>query len=1296
MMLRKILYYVAFGLLLVPMLLLRDQLRADGTIVMTHRANQRGDFGLADIQHNFSDFVIIGRIRQPEKIVEAKIRRAPARNEVAPPPVRGGEAEQGVVSEVRKEREGNPGTVQSDVYVVVNDLPPGAQQVDPYASEDIALLEGFEGPEGGYGGGSGEGVGDGPDPGPGFSNAELAELSGESAAAAAAAFAQADRAYSIGFTLIQDQSNSVRNLPNFFFDFSGETNRRNLKNPPLGKVNIANTQHGRSRVNLPKGAKDLDKPDSPARLARQKQNEKDQGDPVDLRTGEFTYDAALFSATDPIAGDININASFQGDLLRGPPGPVGAGFTHTYYEQIIEQGAHDVNFVRSNHRLLYQQGDGSIITFTLSGDYNTVGPFRPMTITDLQQIDFCLLADVEATQKLNGAYTNDAKAVFLAKGLPYALEKQWAPVVVRDPKMACRGTWRIKYMLKFPDGGKRIFEGVVQSPDLYQLVERCSGGLVNENWDELGIAQPNSGDLICNGEIDGDFVGDDTDELSDCHGNLTNRFARDRYSATQFKTVLDNTKNGYGSILNDMADAELVTTGLGTCEPDQSDLLRFLREENLLTPMGLMLVADRHPPVRTWHAMQYSNGGGRRVGSDNFKVRIDGWHPFGSTSKVEIENMPWDRMDSFTWLAGALGVRKESAGLMLGRTSAEGTFAHSTADWESETTDPMDADDFLIRGGVYVDVAPMRYYRLTDAYDLQWLANGVVAPLRVVEEPHMRMEFKYDFNLYPFVQYLSFATALQGFTACWGDPVGPVAVNDLEFDPTNRAKRFDCGCCGPQPTTIGGILYDRVCNMNCMGTQQTRLESPRKITTLFPSRMTTHIWRGNTELATLGYQFALMRDPEAEREYSFDTVESVQAIRNPSKYKPFRQVFYSAPLLTSVSKPGSQQQTTLSYAASSAQGNCPVNFDESVSFFRFISLEDVFVRNPATQYGRERGWTFAQRPQAGWANCNDLPAADLPSDIYDNLPTFGHVGRDADNLPVRAQIGNVNRFNGPLVLSRINYGVEGAPEWTFNYTIQDDAQQIARLRSRHNIRLTEVRMGDRVAIRNVYDNRGRVTQHTLGDSGTLRYAYGENSTTVTTRAGLSSQYNYNADGQLISRVGWDGTTTQYVYNSREVGQPGPGQLRDTINPDGTRIRYVYAEGFLRSDRLMSHIADNSLTSIHQISTAGRDVLMSRMNFDAEGRNLGFYDKVASLTKLAPNAVNGQDTANIQYRYDYQEPEFNLCNADKPQGNLVKIIYPDGSYEAWKHNRLGQPIFYRNVLGAETAYSYFGSGEGCGQ
>lgn len=236
-------------------------------------------------------------------------------------------------------------------------------------------------------------------------------------------------------------------------------------------------------------------------------------------------------------------------------------------------------------------------------------------------------------------------------------------------------------------------------------------------------------------------------------------------------------------------------------------------------------------------------------------------------------------------------------------------------------------------------------------------------------------------------------------------------------------------------------------------------------------------------------------------------------------------------------------------------------------------------------------------------------------------------------------------------------------------------------------------------IRNTYDDENRVSMHQLGQSGAIQYGYlfqnGRSIVNVLTRGDVSHSFEYEG-GKLIRRTlnpagvgGLPSLTTEYAYASAPADKPYlQGRLQSMALPSGERLEYAYRDA---GDDLQRY----DIREVNRISTEGRRVLVGRFDYDDGGAAHGFLSKITSAVRLAPATIDGNETVTLQHRYDYQEADLNPCNANRPQGNLVKVIYPDGTFESWKHNVHGQPIFHRNRAGAEINFSYYGTGEGCG-
>lgn len=238
---------------------------------------------------------------------------------------------------------------------------------------------------------------------------------------------------------------------------------------------------------------------------------------------------------------------------------------------------------------------------------------------------------------------------------------------------------------------------------------------------------------------------------------------------------------------------------------------------------------------------------------------------------------------------------------------------------------------------------------------------------------------------------------------------------------------------------------------------------------------------------------------------------------------------------------------------------------------------------------------------------------------------------------------------------------------------------------------------------NTYNNQNFVETHQIGETGAIRFTYSQEGgnnyfINITSRGNVSAQMGFigvlGSGGVLSTRRINQGSANEqlisYEYASAPQGKSHiQGRLSAVNNPGERRVEYAYR-----------NVADPFDFSYYQPLTIAKKV--GRNGTPQQQVTLSYTNspdnrlqKLSRMVTSSPNSEVGAETVAADFRYDWQEADLNPCNANRPQGNLVKKIYPDGTFESWKHNKKGAPIFYRNRFGIETTTSYFGTGEGCG-
>jgi YD repeat-containing protein len=94
-----------------------------------------------------------------------------------------------------------------------------------------------------------------------------------------------------------------------------------------------------------------------------------------------------------------------------------------------------------------------------------------------------------------------------------------------------------------------------------------------------------------------------------------------------------------------------------------------------------------------------------------------------------------------------------------------------------------------------------------------------------------------------------------------------------------------------------------------------------------------------------------------------------------------------------------------------------------------------------------------------------------------------------------------------------------------------------------------------------YDNQGNILKHTITDKNQKSVKQGIYDIDDRTELFDNTNYVYDLDGQLISKINGEGITS-YSYTSF-------GDLKEAILPDNTKITYLYNVNNQRSAKLIN-------------------------------------------------------------------------------------------------------------------------------
>jgi len=210
----------------------------------------------------------------------------------------------------------------------------------------------------------------------------------------------------------------------------------------------------------------------PANASRELVSPSTHGDPIVLRTGELVHHLPLYSAYDPVWGEVPLTTTFRSGDVGRASGPAGAGTYHTFSDRIYEEAGVDLR----RPRIIYQQGDGTTVSFSLPPGVDE----DPLAVP--HGLDRALGADtldLACRHLWNSGLpyvewsTDRPPVTYAADGAAAYLEKRGDLVAYRQEAGGCEYAWLLRYAIVNPDGTRREFEGLTQSHLNYRSAHEC-------------------------------------------------------------------------------------------------------------------------------------------------------------------------------------------------------------------------------------------------------------------------------------------------------------------------------------------------------------------------------------------------------------------------------------------------------------------------------------------------------------------------------------------------------------------------------------------------------------------------------------------------------------------------------------------------------------------------------------------------------------------------------------------------------------------------------------------------------
>lgn len=211
----------------------------------------------------------------------------------------------------------------------------------------------------------------------------------------------------------------------------------------------------------------------------------------------------------------------------------------------------------------------------------------------------------------------------------------------------------------------------------------------------------------------------------------------------------------------------------------------------------------------------------------------------------------------------------------------------------------------------------------------------------------------------------------------------------------------------------------------------------------------------------------------------------------------------------------------------------------------------------------------------------------------------------------------------------------------------------------------------------VYDELGRIIQSTNSE-GTKYISYNSlnQRTSETDREGNTTEYAYDANGNVILVTYADGLSESYTYNAAN-------QITSFTDRGGNRVSYVYD-----GDANLVSMTDGRSNTVgytyddNHNATSYTDALgsVTRYTYDAAGNRTSETDPAGNVTTFAYDSqgrcVSATDAAGSITRYEYTQA-----------GKLVKTTDANGSEMVYTVDGNGFNLTQSDWMGNITAFTY---------
>ena len=200
-----------------------------------------------------------------------------------------------------------------------------------------------------------------------------------------------------------------------------------------------------------------------------------------------------------------------------------------------------------------------------------------------------------------------------------------------------------------------------------------------------------------------------------------------------------------------------------------------------------------------------------------------------------------------------------------------------------------------------------------------------------------------------------------------------------------------------------------------------------------------------------------------------------------------------------------------------------------------------------------------------------------------------------------------------------------------------------------------------------YDEQGRVVQ-TERTNGLLPVAmdYNQGRVSYTDANQISFSVFYNAFGQVARTTNQAGQVVEWTFGDQNF-------VQSVHLPDGLVIDYdVDDKGFVRK------VTNPDGSSVDKSLGFTKHIFVGTV-FGEDGSEITFNRELRLPEQLRTTRLGDQLDRDTLFEYD-------------ANGNLTKIIYPDGGEETFpEYDAIGNLVRYQNGLGHEFHYSYDTSG-----